>query len=116
MHHYTCTNARMRSDRAGPNCDDHTARFVAGYESGNLARWSTVPMQIASAHSGSLDFQDNFSDARRRIRKRSKFESTVTAKDNTAHPNFLVCVNPSIADGPREYLSVSSCEGHFSAR
>jgi nitrous oxide reductase accessory protein NosL len=85
MHHHTRTKARMRSDRARPHRDDHTARFVAGDEGGNLARWSTVPMQIASAHSGSLDFQDNFSDSGCRIRKRSKFESTVTTKDNTAH-------------------------------
>jgi hypothetical protein len=75
----------MRSHRARANGDDYSTRLMTGNDRWNFSSRSTIPVQVASAHPGGLDFKNNFSDARGWVRKGCKFESRVTAKDDTAH-------------------------------
>ena len=54
-----------------------------------LVRRFPIGVQIAAAHAGSLDFDDDLMRARRRIRKAFQGDTAVSLENHTEHSSIL---------------------------
>jgi hypothetical protein len=86
MNHNARTDACVRPDDTRTDSNDDPTRLVSSNNRPpSYVFRLAVKVQIAAAHAGCLDLQNNLTDAWRWIRESRELESTVSTKDNATH-------------------------------